>query len=268
MAYRYKYSDEEIEFVREISPGRYNDEITDLFNKEFNTQVTESQIKSLKGNHSIRSGVPTRRRGRGYKLFTEEQEKFIKNNVKGLYNYELADLVSEKFNLNITADQINAFKNRHKLRSGINARFKKGHKSWNKGLKGLDIGGKETRFKKGQKPLNYRPVGSERICSKDGYTLIKVQDEGSYPERWKLKHQVIWEEVNGPVPEDHVLLFADQDKRNISLDNLILISRAQLALLNKNNLLHKKRELTELGITMADIHLKIGERKKEKIRNK
>ena len=36
-------------------------------------------------------------------------------------------------------------------------RFEKGHKTWNKGLKGIEIGGKDTQFKKGQEPHNKLP---------------------------------------------------------------------------------------------------------------
>jgi hypothetical protein len=35
--------------------------------------------------------------------------------------------------------------------------FKKGHKTWNKGLKGIEIGGKATQFKPGQVPHNKLP---------------------------------------------------------------------------------------------------------------
>jgi hypothetical protein len=36
-------------------------------------------------------------------------------------------------------------------------RFEKGHQTWNKGLKGIDIGGKATQFKPGQVPHNKLP---------------------------------------------------------------------------------------------------------------
>jgi hypothetical protein len=46
------------------------------------------------------------------------------------------------------------------------------------------------------------------------------------------------------------------------LDNLILISRKELAVLNKNGLIHGSAELTRSGILIADIYLKYGERKR------
>ncbi|MNN59165.1 hypothetical protein D3C81_1742620 [compost metagenome] len=73
---------------------------------------------------------------------------------------------------------------------------------------------------------------------------------------------MIWEEKHGPIPEGHVILFADQNKRNIDLDNLIMIKQSQLSVLNKKGLLYKDAELTRIGIVMVDIYRKISERKR------
>jgi hypothetical protein len=50
---------------------------------------------------------------------------------------------------------------------------------------------------------------------------------------WKKKHIVLWEQANGPMPENHVLLFGDNDKSNIELENLFLVPRATQAYLCK-----------------------------------
>lgn len=258
----HRYTKEQADFIRKIAPGRYNDEITKLFNEKFGTNLTVSQIKNFKANNGIKSGVSTGKPGRGG-LFNEEQQDFIKKNVKGRTNQELADLVNKKFGLSITARQINTYKKNHGLRSGLDFRFKKGHQVWNKGMKGINIGGKETQFKKGYKPFNYKPVGTERI-NRDGYVMVKVSDEGPWHHRWKLKHKLIWENAYGPIPKGHAILFADGNKQNLNLDNLILVSRSQLAMLNKYDLIKEHADLTKIGIKIADLHLKIGERKKEK----
>ncbi|HEU4708777.1 MAG TPA: hypothetical protein VFS17_05645, partial [Methylophilaceae bacterium] len=82
-------------------------------------------------------------------------------------------------------------------------RFPKGHVPANKGKKGISYPGMEaTQFKPGHKPGNYRPVGSTRICSKDGYVLIKIE-EGMF--KWKALHRIVWERMNGAVPPGHVV---------------------------------------------------------------
>lgn len=170
-------------------------------------------------------------------------------------------MVNKEFGLNLTFTQIQAFLKRNQLTNGRNTSFKKGQSPWNKGMKGLDIGGKETQFKKGQRPVNYRPIGSEMI-DKEGYTRIKISDHGTYPQRWKLKHRILWENINGPIPEGHALIFADGDKRNIDLDNLILVSRQQLARINQHSLISSDAELTKTGVILAEIMTKVGELRK------
>lgn len=192
--------------------------------------------------------------------YTDEQKEFIKNSIKGIGNKELTEMFNNKFGLNLKVSQIKSYKGNHDLSSGLDGRFKPGSIPPNKGTKGLyNIGGNKTSFKKGNQPMNYRPVGSERV-NIDGYIEIKIAD----PNKWRLKHRVIWEETNGPIPRGHALIFADSDKLNVSLDNLILISRGQLAILNKNKLIKSDAELTKTGIILADIYIKIGERKRKK----
>ncbi|SHI03030.1 HNH endonuclease signature motif containing protein [Virgibacillus chiguensis] len=140
--------------------------------------------------------------------------------------------------------------------------MKKGNVPANKGTKGLyNVGGNKTSFKKGQKAHNYKPVGSERI-DRDGYVLIKVSDDGPWQKRWRHKHKLLWEKANGPVPPGHKLLFADQNKQNIKLDNLILVTEKQMATLNKKGLIKNDADLTKTGILLADIYQKVSERKK------
>lgn len=76
------------------------------------------------------------------------------------------------------------------------------------------------RFKKGERPANWRPVGSEYIKS-DGQVMVKVAE----PSVWRLKYQVVWEAVNGPLPKGSKLAFADGDQRNVALDNLVVVHR-------------------------------------------
>lgn len=190
--------------------------------------------------------------------FTPEEKKFIEDHVKDRSNNELTDIFNTYFGLDLNVKQIKAFKKNHKLSSGLDGRFQPGQIPFNKGKKG--IGGWEpTQFKKGNKPVNYRPVGSERV-NVDGYVEIKTAD----PNKWRLKHQVIWEQVNGPIPKGYAVIFGDSNRLNLEPENLILVSRKQLVRLNQNNLISNNAELTKTGIIIADIFNKIGERKKNK----
>ncbi|SNZ14518.1 HNH endonuclease [Terribacillus aidingensis] len=196
------------------------------------------------------------------RLFTKEQHEFLVEHVEGRTTKELAEIMNNKFNLSVSKQQIHYYKKNHRLVSNISTAFNKGHIPKNKGTKGLyNSGGNKTSFKKGQKAHNYKPVGYERTdCY--GYVLVKVNDEGPWHKRWRHKHKIVWEEANGPIPPNHVILFADQNKENIVAENLLLVSRKQLATLNKQDLLSNNAELTKTGIIMADLYQKISERTK------
>lgn len=55
-----KYSKEQIQYLREIAPGRESDEITRMFNEYWGTDFTRQQIQSVKKNHKIVSGIDTK----------------------------------------------------------------------------------------------------------------------------------------------------------------------------------------------------------------
>jgi hypothetical protein len=200
------------------------------------------------------------------KKYTAEQIQYIAANITGRRFTELTAMFNDRFGLNISKSAMVSLSDSHGLHNGRDCRFnigyeptqfRKGMTPWNKGKK--RTGGYEpTQFKKGNKPANYKPVGTERTNT-DGYVEIKIAD----PSKWKGKHIIIWEEANGAIPKGHVLLFADKNQQNVTLENLLLISRRELAVMNKRGLISSNAEFTKIGVSIADIHLKIGERKRK-----
>lgn len=192
--------------------------------------------------------------------YTEEQKKFIKEKANGIGNMELTSLVNSKFSLQLTVQQIKGYKNNHKISSGLTGRFEKGIIPFNKGKKMPTVGRMaETQFKKGQQPANYKPVGSERIDSKDGYILVKVRDDGTWPERWRLKHRVLWESVHGPIPKGHRLIFLDGNKLKVTIENLKLVTFAQSAVMCKKGMFSSDPKLTETGSVLAEVIIKTNQ---------
>jgi hypothetical protein len=190
-------------------------------------------------------------------IWTKEEKEYLKQITPGHHYREIQELMNKKFNSDFTLEQIKGAINRYKLNTGFNGQFKKGHEPWNNNKKGIVTGGKETQFKKGNTPYNYMPVGSERVNG-DGYVDVKVAD----PNKWKGKHILIWEKYNGPVPEGHAVIFGDGNRRNFDINNLIMVSRQQLLQLNRNNLIKNDANLTRTGVVIADLKIKINERKK------
>lgn len=188
--------------------------------------------------------------------WTHEQKEFLREHYPSNSQRDLLVLFNQHFQLDINLKQLKSCLTNHNITSGRTGYFEIGSTPANKGKKFPGQINK-TSFKKGNTPKNYKPVGTERI-DRDGYVLIKVSDSGTWHERWRHKHKVVWEKASGPIPKGHVLIFLDQNKLNISLENLQLITRAQLARMNQNKLFQQDPELTKTGVVIANIYTKMG----------
>jgi len=214
-------------------------DLTAAFNKNFRMNKTEGQIKFALQNHKIRCGRAHKDRLiNRLRLFTSEQIDFLKNNYPGRTVVELRILFNAEFNTKMTRQQIKSAVQNRGIVCGRTGQYEKGHKPWNHGTKGQGLtGANRGSFKKGNVPPNRKPLGSERICSKDGYVYVKVAERDPYtdfPTRYKLKHVHTWEQKNGPVPDGYVVIFKDGNKLNCDdPDNLVLVSRAELLMLNR-----------------------------------
>ena len=185
--------------------------------------------------------------------WTDEEKEYLASIVKGSTYEEITKQMNDKFEYNFSKEQIKGMMYRNKLTTGTVGYFKKGSTPWNKGLKGY-MGANKTSFKKGTIPPQYRPVGSERI-TKDGYIEIKVED----PNKWELKHRVIWKQHHGEIPKGYAVIFADGDKSNLDIDNLLLVSRKQILFMNRNNLITENKDFTKVGVNIANVMIKLSE---------
>lgn len=191
----------------------------------------------------------------------QEHIDFVRENVKGISLRELRKRFNERFNCNVSDSVIENIKGKHKLKSGIQGgQYHKGNIPLNKGTKGMfNVGGNKTSFKKGNVPVNHRPVGSERV-NVDGYVEIKIKD----PNKWDLKHRVIYKRLHGDIPKDSVIIFADGNKHNLDIDNLVAITRNEHARLNQNGLRFDDGDITKSALNLAKLIIKTNEAKKRK----
>lgn len=194
--------------------------------------------------------------------YTSEEVAFLADNVKGTSVKELTKLFNDRFQKNKTYLQISAALRNRKLKSGLDTRFKKGGIPLNKGKKQP---GKvsSTSYRKGNVPRNKKEIGHERIDYK-GNILIKVAEDGKQSDCWKLKHRLLWERENGPVPKGYVIMFLDQNKENIMLENLLLIDKRVLAVMTVRKMITKNAELNKLAKVNAEVLLKIGDLEKSR----
>lgn len=255
-----RYSEDVKNFIAKNVKGKTTKALAELVNAKYATGFTEASMKSYKANYRLRSETPGGFPVGFSKRYPPEVQTFINDNVTGRTTKELTEYINSTFETEYLPNQIRAYKKNHKLSSGLDFRFPTGHVPPNKGVLGVHVS-PETEFRKGHRPVNQLPVGSEQTKS-DGYVWVKTGE----PNRWKQKHRILWEEVHGKVPRGCCLLFSDGDRRNTSIGNLILISRSQLSVLNKLDLIQANRDLTEVGIKIADIHIKMHQRKNPNIK--
>lgn len=148
------------------------------------------------------------------------------------------------------------------IKSGRTGQFEKGHVSHNKG-KSFPLRGraKETAFGgiRSNANDNRKPLGSTRVCTKDGYLIEKVGE----PNVWRHAHIVLWEKKYGPIPKEHVIRFYDNSPEklaNPTIENLFMVSRRVHARLTQMKLTDIPMEHKETIILIAKIEQEIKER--------
>ena len=184
-------------------------------------------------------------------IWTNEEKIYMAEITPGNSHKDILRLMCEKFNYDFTMTQITSAIKRYNLNTVRTGRYEKGRIPYNKGTKGI-MKPNKTSFKKGDIPANHREVGSERI-NVYGYTEVKVAE----PNKWKLKHRVIYEEHYGEIPKNHNVIFADGNKLNLDINNLVLVNKDQLLVLNKNELIKDNADLTKAGVNVANLMIKI-----------
>lgn len=275
------YSTEMQRFIRENVNGRTNAELTELVNKRFGTAFSPSQMKEYKSHRHL-SGNTRRRRVESY---PREVDEYIANNYSGCSPAEMSRRVNKVFGFDFSADQLRTFYRKHGLKSGCNASFFEGEvkkyileKYETTGPKrmtemvntkfGLSISVEQMRslyYNHGlvsDDPHRFAtlPPGSEHRSGSGGI-VVKVSGVGDTAV-YVPKHKMIWEQANGPIPENCVLVFLDGDKTNCSLKNLRLVTKQEFYTLVHQNLLTGSPDANESAILIARIRATIKNRSK------
>ena len=167
--------------------------------------------------------------------WSKEEIAYLTEITPGRSYKEILELMNNKFEYQFRLKQIQGAIKRYNLKTGRTGHFRKGFIPWNKGLKGF-MSANKTSFKPGICPINHREVGSERI-TRDGYIEIKIAE----PNKWDLKHRVIYEKHHGPIENGYAIIFLDGNK-----------------------LIKNDPELTNTGINIANILIKANEVKNRK----
>lgn len=255
------YPPEIKKYIAEKASGTKPMDLVKMVNDQFGSEFTYPKMRAYLKNNKLRTGT---NRGRVKQaptsLYPTEVREYIRDNYVGCAGNAMADKLNQLFETTYSGKQIRAYYKNNNLNSGLTGRFSKGYEPPNKGVKGIHYS-PETEFKKGHTPPNHMPVGAE-VVHTDGYLYRKIKE----PNVWKQVHRIIWEDANGPIPTGMKLTFLDGDRSHVELKNLMLISNKQNAVMNRRNLRSKFPEITQTGTIIADLYLKMSERKKERVR--
>lgn len=269
----FRYPPEVHELVKEYAPKLRDRELAEFVNERLGTSFTPHSMKSFRGNYGYKNGL-----GRGLtkeeymaRHYPQGMYEYIRDNSWGVSSAEMAQRVKELFGYEMTPTAMKQFRQRHGIKSGETGWFQKGHTPATKGmtLEQICKGDQEklariraTQFKKGHTPVNEQPVGTVTVV--DGYKLRKKQMTGGQWDRWEFLHRATWEEHNGPIPDGMLVAFKDSNPLNCDIDNLMLVTRAQHAVMCRKGYRSGDPDLTEVGAALAALEIEVNKKKKER----
>lgn len=224
------------------------------------------------------------KRSRPYHNYTLEEVTYIKDSYASTSAQKIADKlgvpkrsvyqIARRLGLRKSKEYISEVAKENFARAdhpGTATRFKPGHIPFSKGKKQVEYCSPEgiaasarTRFKPGNRPANWKPLGSERT-NIYGYREVKVK-EGL--RGWRLKHQVVWEEKHGAVPRGYRISFRDGNPLNCEIDNLYLVTVEEMMRRNTiHNYPEEIRDLVHLrGVVTREINKQ--KRNRDEVRNR
>ena len=251
--------------VREWVPGHTDHELA-----MYLTELTGSPFDRKRAkNFRRRNGIPLGKKAKRPRyLYSDSFISEVREWTPGHTDHELAEYLDEHTERSWSRSQAKNFRVQHGIPLGKpipgGGRFVKGQESWCKGRK-LGTRGRaaETQFKKGNRPHNAAEIGARRKAfMTDGsyYWKEKIAE----PNQWEFCHRIIWEANNGKIPENHVIVFLDRNRDNLSIDNLSCISKSELYYMNSEGLWSEDKEITETAINISRVKSAAYKRRKEK----
>lgn len=171
--------------------------------------------------------------------YTDEHVEFLreKSKLKGITNRQITEMFNKEFNQERTINSIKYLKSKN----------------------GIILNNVKSKAHAGKNRRGSRPIGTERV--RKGYVEVKVEQ----PNVWDQKHRHIWEQHQGrKLKHNEIVIFLDKDIRNFDVDNLAMIPRELLGLMNMNSWISENPEHTKLGISTAKLVRKIYEKETRK----
>ena len=206
------------------------------------------------------------------RIFDAEKSEWFASFAPGHSWREISEEHERLYGWPLTHVQVKNARHRFGVSSGtVGGRFPKGHVPFNKGRKRsewADAAAEERmrigQFKIGIMPHNgHQPIGTEKEY--DGYVYVKVAPRRTNPrsahDNWVQKNRLVWEQANGPIPANHVIVFLDGDRSNCDLTNLALCSRSVLSICNHEGIRWHDRESFDAAVAYAALKAEIRKKR-------
>lgn len=189
--------------------------------------------------------------------YTEEMCQFLIEYAPKHRISEIQAAFEGRFGIKPTKAAVSVKISRLGVHSCFDGKFQKGRTSPNKGKKLEEMMPPESaarfrqnQFQKGHKLKQVYKVGDEKVVSHDFLAVLT-------PEGWKRKHYLVWEQHHGKVPEGHYVVFADGNKRNFDIENLVCVSCSQHIKLGRMGVYGSGKEIIEASKALVDLQSKL-----------
>ena len=264
------WTPEEEAWLREVYPTHFNDEIAEMHAEAFpdsprrTAKAINSRAKVWKLHKAETFDRAARAKDARRTMWPPDRVEWLRGFAPGHNIYEIIDEFERLYGIRMTKCSMKNAKLRYGARSGTNVgQFQKGQEPANKGRTWDEMGVSERarancrkgQFKKGQMPHNAvdKPIGSERT-DPDGYVLVKVAERPTRPDRndnWVFKQRLVYEREVGPIPDGHMVVFADHDRLNFDPSNLVVVPRDLWATISRKHIAYWDAESLETAMNIA-----------------
>ena len=225
MGKHHTWTEDQIRYIKRIAKGNKKKTILEKVNKKFNLALNINQLNNCMYSRGIKARIRH--------TWTDEQVEYLKSIAEGTPRKDIVDKINEKFNLNLSMQQIRDCMNDRGIRNNIDKKFS---------------------AKDGNRCQQEKPIGtiSKWEC---GYTRIKTGDN-----EWEFIQRYVWKKHYGEIPPGHSVIFLDGNTDNYNIENLALVNRNELMKYNSMRLNSNDQELNKVAVNLAKLMTKVKEK--------
>ena len=115
MGKHHTWTEDQIRYIKRIAKGNKKKTILEKVNKKFNLTLNINQLNNCMYSRGIKARIRH--------TWTDEQVEYLKSIAEGTPRKDIVDKINEKFNLNLSMQQIRDCMNDRGIRNNIDKKF-------------------------------------------------------------------------------------------------------------------------------------------------